>query len=99
MTTPWTTDLADRIDLLHRQAARLAIDDRIVDWEASLVRRDVETLLLTNGGGRIDQRFHFVYPSLRATANDGPRTQTADARCRLVQRSGRHGGPRPLWVR
>lgn len=74
--TPWTADLGDRIDLLHRQAGLLAIDDRIVDWEASLVRRDVDTLLVTNGGGRIDQQFHFVYPSLRATANDGPRTQT-----------------------
>lgn len=74
--TPWTPDLGDRIDLLHRQAARLAVDDRIVDWEASLMRRHVTTVLLTNGGGRIDQRFDFVYPSLRATANDGPRTQT-----------------------
>ncbi len=74
--SPWDNDLADRIDLLFGQAGRLAIDDRIVDWEASLVRRDVDTLLVTNGGGRIDQQFRFVYPSLHATANDGPRTQT-----------------------
>jgi predicted Zn-dependent protease len=69
-------DLADRIDLLRRQSRRLAVDDRIVDWEAGLVRREVDTLVLTNGGGRVEQRFRFVYPSLRATANDGPNTQT-----------------------
>ena len=70
-----TMPLGDRIDLLQQQSRRLGIDDRIVDWQAMLVRREVDTLLVTAGGGRIDQRFHFVYPGLRATANEGTNTQ------------------------
>jgi predicted Zn-dependent protease len=68
--------LADRLDLVHRQSRLMAIDDRVVDWDASLTRRDVDTLLLTNGGGRVEQQFRFVYPALRATANEGSNTQT-----------------------
>ena len=68
--------LGDRIDLIRQQSRLLGIDDRIVDWSASLARRDVNTLLLTNGGGRVEQQFRFVYPNLRATANEGSNTQT-----------------------
>ena len=68
--------LADRIDLLQQQSRLLGGDERIVDWEAGLVRRDVDTLLLTSGGGRVQQSFRFVYPNLRATANEGSNTQT-----------------------
>lgn len=71
-----TIDLSARIDLLRRQSRLLGVDDRIVEREASLTRREVDTLLLTTGGGRIEQRFAFVYPGLRATANDGANTQT-----------------------
>ncbi len=68
--------LDDRIDLLQQQSRRLAIDERIVDWQAGLVRSDVDTLLLTSGGGRVEQRYHYVYPELLATANEGSNTQT-----------------------
>ena len=68
--------LDDRIALIRQQSQLLGIDDRIVDWYASLARRDVDTLLLTSGGGRIEQRFRFVYPELSATANEGSNTQT-----------------------
>ncbi|HSL74125.1 MAG TPA: TldD/PmbA family protein [Ilumatobacteraceae bacterium] len=72
--------LDDRLELLHRQSRLLGIDDRIVDWGASLVRRDVDQLLVTRSrdgeSGRIEQRFRFVYPSLKATANEGTNTQT-----------------------
>ncbi|MEM9515563.1 MAG: TldD/PmbA family protein [Actinomycetota bacterium] len=67
--------LDDRIDLLQQQSRRLGIDDRIVDWGASLVRRDVDQLLVTSDGGSVEQRFRFVYPSLSATANEGTNTQ------------------------
>ncbi len=70
-----TLPLDDRLDLLHQQSRLLGIDDRIVDWGASLVRRDVDQLLVTSGGGRVEQRFRFVYPGLRATANEGTNTQ------------------------
>jgi predicted Zn-dependent protease len=68
--------LDDRLALLHQQSRRLGIDDRIVDWRASLIRRDVDTLLITSGGGHVEQRFSLVYPGLRATANEGSNTQT-----------------------
>ena len=75
-----TLPLNDRLELLQQQSRLLGIDDRIVNWGASLVRRDVDQLLLTasrNGDtGRIEQRFRFVYPSLSATANEGTNTQT-----------------------
>ncbi len=70
------TDLPDRLELLQQQSQRLGSDDRIVDWAASLTHRRVDTLLLTSGGGRVEQRFRFVYPGLRATANEGTNTQT-----------------------
>lgn len=73
----WSTmNLSDRIDLLQQQSRLLASDERIVDWESGLARRDVDTLLLTSGGGRVEQNFRFVYPTLRATANEGSNTQT-----------------------
>lgn len=71
-----TMDLSERIDLLHRQNALMQIDDRIVNCTASLNRRDVDTLLLASNGARIEQRFNFVYPGLRATAAADGRSQT-----------------------
>jgi predicted Zn-dependent protease len=71
-----TLPLDHRLELLHQQSQRLGIDERIVDWQASLARRDVDTLLVTAGGGHVEQRFRFVYPALRATANEGTNTQT-----------------------
>ena len=74
---PWqNVPLADKIDLLQRESARLKIDPRIVDWDASLWHTDVDTLYLTADGGRVQQSFRTLVPSLSATANDGPETQT-----------------------
>ena len=74
---PWrTVSLADKIDLLQRESARLKIDPRIVDWDASLWHTDADTLYLTADGGRVQQSFRTLVPSLSATANDGPETQT-----------------------
>ncbi|MET0910908.1 MAG: DNA gyrase modulator, partial [Ilumatobacteraceae bacterium] len=70
-----TIPLEDRLELLHQQSRLLGIDERIVDWKASLVKREVDTLLVTSGGGRIEQRFRFVYPGLSAVANAGTNTQ------------------------
>ena len=72
--------LDDRLELLHQQSRLLGIDDRIVDWSARLTRRSVDTLLVTAGKdgqrGAVEQRFAFVYPGMRATANEGVNTQT-----------------------
>jgi predicted Zn-dependent protease len=70
------TTLVERIDLLREQDARLGVDDRIVDWSAGLWRVDVDTCTVTSGGGRVTQQFRYVFPRLRATANDGSNTQT-----------------------
>ena len=92
-----TLPLDDRLELLHQQSRLLGIDDRIVDWNASLVKREVDTLLVTSAGGRIEQRFRFVYPGLRAVANEGTNTQTrtygAGAYCGQggAEVLGRHG--------
>lgn len=67
--------LTDRIDLLQRHCEALRVDDRIVDSSASLGLIDIETLLVTNGGGRIEQTFNQVYPGLTAVANEGSNTQ------------------------
>ncbi len=71
-----TTSLADRIDLLRRADERLPVDERIVDWSASLARMDTDALILTSGGGRVEQRTRNTYPGLAVTANEGANTQT-----------------------
>ena len=75
-----TLPLDARLELLHQQSRLLGIDDRIVDWSARLTRRNVDTLLVTRGrngeSGEVEQRFSFVYPGMRATANEGTNTQT-----------------------
>src|SRR5262245_58017854 len=74
---PWRqTSLSDKIDLLRTECARLKIDDRIVDWEASLWYTETDTLYLTTDGGRVYQHFVYLVPMLSATANAGSETQT-----------------------
>jgi len=70
------TTLAERLDLLAAQEARLRIDERIVDSIAALTCSEVDTVLVTNGGGRVSQRYHHVFPNLRVSANVGANTQT-----------------------
>lgn len=71
-----TVPLAEKIDLLRTECARLKTDDRIVDWEASLWHTEMDTLYLTADGGRVRQTFHYIVPMLSATANAGAETQT-----------------------
>ena len=79
---PWgTTSLEEKFDLLRRECSRLKTDDRIVDWSSMLLHTTLETLYLTAGGesssgGRVRQRFHYLVPGLRATANAAGDTVT-----------------------
>jgi predicted Zn-dependent protease len=74
---PWDdTTLSDRIDLLRQADSKLKIDDRIVDWSATIGRLDTDTLILTSGGGRVEQRTRNTYPGIAVTANEGSNTQT-----------------------
>ena len=72
---PAAMGLAERIDLVREQAARLKTDDRIVDWSASLWSVDVDSLYLTNEGGRVRQRLLHLSPDLTVVASDGEDTQ------------------------
>jgi len=74
---PWDeVPLAEKLDILTAECARLKTDERIVDWSASLWAVATETLYLTAGGGRVFQQFRYMIPSLSATANAGAQTQT-----------------------
>ncbi|ESS72734.1 TldD family protein, beta/gamma-proteobacterial subgroup [Methyloglobulus morosus KoM1] len=64
------------IDLLQAESAICRIDDRIVDWEASLWITDTGQLYLSSDGGDIEQEFRYVVPNLYVSANVGSDTQT-----------------------
>jgi predicted Zn-dependent protease len=77
VATPWAElPLAEKVDLLRREEERLGGDPRIVDREAGLWHTALDTLLVDADGGRVEQRFSFVMPTLSATANAGSDTQT-----------------------
>ena len=84
---PGDLSLPDRIDLVRAQAERLHPDDRIVDWSAALWSVDVDSLYLTNGGGRVEQRLLHLAPDLTVVASDGSDTpqRTLGGRGRCVQ--------------
>jgi predicted Zn-dependent protease len=71
-----TVPLLDKIDLLRAACGRLKLDDRIVDWEASLWHTETDSLYVTADGGRAHQVFSHIVPMLSATANAGAETQT-----------------------
>jgi predicted Zn-dependent protease len=74
---PWaSTSPAEKFDFLRATCEKLKIDDRIVDWEVSLLHTAAETLYLTSEGGRVHQSFSYLAPSMSATANAGAETQT-----------------------
>jgi len=73
--TSWDSwSLGERLGLLRETASKLKVDDRIVDWEASLWWTDYESLYVTSGGGHVHQRQHLLVPNLSVAANDGSDT-------------------------
>ncbi len=83
----WDTwSLKQKLELLRHASRSLHISPQIVDWEATLAYRRQQVLLLTAAGAAIEQEFFFLYPGMRATANQGTRTQnrthgSADLAC------------------
>ncbi len=74
---PWdSVPLSEKIGWVRAESERLKTDPRIVDWESTVWRMETDTLYLTADGARGAQRFHFIIPMLRATANEGSDTQT-----------------------
>ena len=73
---PWNSlSIQDKITLLKDASQHLKLDNRIVDWEASLAYQNSSHVLLTSSGSQIQQDFHFLYPNLSATANQQNDTQ------------------------
>jgi predicted Zn-dependent protease len=102
---PVTWSKADRIDLLMRESRACRIDDRIVDWEASLWTIRTRTLQLTADGGEALQEIDLTIPSLHVVAHEGHVTQArswggrGNGFCQqggleIIERSGFVGGGR-----
>jgi predicted Zn-dependent protease len=73
---PSTLSRSARYELLAEEARQCRIDDRIVDWEASLWSTAAKQLYVTADGGAVEQEFHFVVPNIAATAHADGATQT-----------------------
>jgi hypothetical protein len=98
---PLTLGAADRIDLLMRESNACRIDERIVDWEASLWTVRSRQLTASTDGGETLQEYDFTIPALHVVAHaDGA---DADALVgRPLQRllpAGRAGSNRALGLR
>jgi predicted Zn-dependent protease len=63
-------------ELLHAESRAIAIDSRIVDWEASVEVRTTTVRLVTSEGGDVVQRFRYLFPAVSATAHANGDTQT-----------------------
>ncbi|BCW90461.1 hypothetical protein sos41_36310 [Alphaproteobacteria bacterium SO-S41] len=73
---PWAVvPLADRLTMLADASKRLRIDERIADWGAAFWSIDKEQWFLDAAGGRIVQRFHYLQPTLWASASAQGETQ------------------------
>lgn len=68
--------LRDKVELLQRASRSAHLDDRIVDWSASLWSTDTEQLFLSSDGACLEQRFVRTMPHLQATAQVDGVTQT-----------------------
>ncbi len=66
----------DWYDLLHAESRAAAIDERIVDWEASVEVRTSTQRLVTSEGGDIVQHFRYLLPAVSATAHANGDTQS-----------------------
>jgi len=69
----WT--LAERIDLLRQESAACRLDDRIVDWQATLWTIRLRQLLAAADGGEVLQEHEFAVPSLHVAASNRQLTQ------------------------
>ena len=66
----------DKLELLAGEAKDCRIDERIVDWEASLWTTRTRQAYVTADGGEVEQEFHYLVPNMSATAHADGVTQT-----------------------
>jgi predicted Zn-dependent protease len=103
---PFDLTRADRLDLLMLESRACAIDERIVDWDASLWTIHTQSASLTADGGVALQTFDSTIPGLHVTAHEGRLTQTrswggrGNGFCQqgggeIIERAGFIGSGRP----
>ena len=103
---PLALTAAERIDLLMRESTACRIDERIVDWEASLWTVRSRQLAVTADGGEVLQEFDFTIPALHVVAHEDGLTQIRswggrdNGYCQqggheIIERSGFVGSGRP----
>lgn len=73
------SSLRQRLDLLAAVNAATRLDDRIIDWSASLWTLDTEQRFVTGDGADAHQHWQFVIPNVQATAQVKGVTQTRSA--------------------
>jgi predicted Zn-dependent protease len=73
---PLALTAAERIELLMRESTACRIDDRIVDWEASLWTVRSRQFSASLDGGETLQEFDFTIPALHVIAHADGLTQT-----------------------
>src|SRR5262249_36069502 len=66
----------EKYDLIAEEAKECRIDDRIVDWVASLWTTTSRQAYFTADGSACEQELSFVVPSISATAYAGGESQT-----------------------
>ncbi len=72
---PLVLSTAERLDLLMRESRACRIDDRIVDWEASLWTVRSRQLTAGADGGETLQEYDFTIPALHVVGHAGGLTQ------------------------
>jgi predicted Zn-dependent protease len=74
--THWDAlSLDEKVALLQDANSALKINDRIVDWSASLGYGRDDVVFTSGDGAHIEQRFHYIHPDLYVVANEGSQTQ------------------------
>jgi predicted Zn-dependent protease len=71
--------LKSKLELLSTISADTKLDDRIVDWLATLWTVSTDQLFITGDGGHAEQHFSQVIPNVQATARIDGVTQTRSA--------------------
>jgi len=71
--------LKDKLELLSSVSADTRLDERIVDWAATLWTVNTDQLFITGDGGHAEQHFSHVIPNVQATARIDSVTQTRSA--------------------
>jgi predicted Zn-dependent protease len=74
--SPGALSKREKFEMLKNESAQSKIDDRIVDWSASLWTTHTKQLYVTADGAMVEQEFDFLVPSLAVTAFDKGEAQT-----------------------